>query len=99
MLTLARNLDVFAWSPFNIPGVDPTYIMHRLNVDPLVPPKKQRSRRAGKPHVEAVNEEVERLKQARAIKEVYFLDWLAHMVVVKKKNGKWRVYVDFTDLN
>ena len=73
--------------------------MHRLNVDPLVLPKKQRSRRVAKPHVEAVNEEVERLKQAGAIKEVYFLDWLAHMVVVKKKNGKRRVYVDFTDLS
>ena len=99
LLTLARNLDVFSWSPYDIPGVDPTYIMHRLNVDPLVLPKKQRSRRVAKPHVEAVNEEVERLKQARAIKEVYFLDWLAHIVVVKKKNGKWRVYVDFTDLS
>ena len=62
LLTFARNLDVFAWSLYDIPGVDPAYIMHRLNVDPLVPPKKQRSRRAAKPHVEAVNEEVERLK-------------------------------------
>ena len=26
-------------------------------------------------------------------------DWLANPVVVKKKNGKWRVCVDFTDLN
>jgi len=68
-------------------------------VDPLVPPKKQRPKRAAKPHVKAVKEKVEKLKQARAIKEVYFPDWLANTVVVKKKNGKWRVCVDFTDLN
>ena len=39
------------------------------------------------------------MKEAGAIKEVYFLEWLANTVVVKKKNGKWRVCVDFTDLN
>ena len=43
--------------------------------------------------------EVQRLKEARAIKEIYFPEWLANTVVVKKKNGKWRVCVDFTDLN
>ena len=40
-----------------------------------------------------------RLKQARAIKEVFYLEWLANTVMVKKKSGKWRVYIDFTDLN
>ena len=40
-----------------------------------------------------------RLKQAGAIKEVFYLEWLANTVVVKKKSGKWRVCVDFMDLN
>ena len=40
-----------------------------------------------------------RLKRARAIKKVFYPEWLANMVVVKKKNGKWRVCVGFTDLN
>ena len=40
-----------------------------------------------------------RLKQAGAIKEVFYLEWLANTVVVKKKSGKWRVCVDFSDLN
>ena len=40
-----------------------------------------------------------KLKQVGAIKEVFYLEWLANTVVVKKKNGKWRVCVDFTDLN
>lgn len=38
------------------------------------------------------------LLEAGAIQEVYYPEWLSNIVVVKK-NGKWRVYVDFTDLN
>ena len=40
-----------------------------------------------------------KLKRAGAIKEVFYPKWLANTVVVKKKSGKWRVYVDFTDLS
>ena len=40
-----------------------------------------------------------KLKQARAIKDVFYPEWLANTVVVKKKSGKWRVCVNFTDLN
>lgn len=49
--------------------------------------------------MEAVKEEIEKLKQARAIKEVFFLVWLSNIVVMKKKNGKRRVSIDFIDLN
>ena len=37
--------------------------------------------------------------KSKMIREVKFPKWLANVVVVKKKNGKWRVCVDFTDLN
>ena len=49
--------------------------------------------------MEAVRSEVRRLREAEVIREVFFSEWLANTVVVKKQNGKWRVYVDFTDLN
>ena len=40
-----------------------------------------------------------KLKRAGAIKEIFYPEWLANTVVVKKKNRKWCVCVDFTDLN
>ena len=49
--------------------------------------------------MEAIKSEVVKLKQAGAIKEIFYLQWLANTLVVKKKTGKWRVCVDFTDLN
>ena len=96
---LKQNIDVFAWNTYEAPGVDPEFICHHLNVNPLIDPKKKLSQRPSKKHAEAVREEVAKLKQARAIKEVFYPEWLANTVVVKKKSGKWRVCVDFTDLN
>ncbi|XP_075645333.1 uncharacterized protein LOC142616345 [Castanea sativa] len=75
-------------SPYEVPKVDLEFIVHRLNVDPSFPPKKQKPRRSAKEHVEAVKLEVNRLKKAGAIREIFFPDWLANTVVVKKKNGK-----------
>ena len=46
-----------------------------------------------------MRKEVTRLKQAWAIKEIFCPEWLANIVVVKKKSGKWQVCVDFMDLN
>ena len=96
---LRINVDVFAWDAYEALGLDPKFICYHLNVNPSIIPKRQPPRRPSKEHVEAVKCEVTKLKQARAIKEVFNPQWLANTVVVKKKTGKWRVCVDFTDLN
>ena len=57
-----------------MPDVDIEFIVHRLNVNPLFPPKKQKLKQSAKSYVEVVKEGVEKLKQAGAIKEVFFLD-------------------------
>jgi hypothetical protein len=47
----------------------------------------------------AIGKELARLLAANFIKEVQHSDWLANLVLVKKKNGKWRMCVDYTVLN
>ena len=96
---LRKNVDVFAWSAYEAPRVDPNFICHHLNVNPSITSKKQPPRRSSKEHFDAVKEEVMKLKRVGAIKEAFYLEWLANMMVVNKKNGKWQVCVDFTDLN
>ena len=44
-------------------------------------------------------EEVLKLLKSSFIRDVYYPEWLANIVMVKKANGKWRMSVDFTDLN
>ena len=95
---LKRNIDVFAWAACDALGIDPDFICHHLNVNPSITPKKQSSQRPSREHAEAIKEEMMKLKRAGAIKEVFYPEWLANTVVVKKKNWKWQVCVDFTDL-
>ena len=44
-------------------------------------------------------EEVEKLLTAGFIKEVFYPEWLANVVMVRKSNRKWRMCVDFIELN
>ena len=85
---LRRNVDVFAWDAYDAPGVDQNLICHYLNVNPSSFPKKQPPRRPSKEHADDVKDEVMTLKKAGAIKEIFYPEWLANIVVVKKKIGK-----------
>ena len=69
---LRRNVDVFAWDTYEALGLDPKFICHHLNVNPSITPKRQPSRRPSREHVKAFKSEVTKLKQAGAIKEVFY---------------------------
>ena len=46
-----------------------------------------------------IMDKVNKLLAANFIREVYYPEWLADVVMVKKANEKWRMCIDFTDLN
>ena len=82
---LRRNMDVFAWDAYEALGLDPNFICHHLNVNPSITPKRQPPWRSSKEHVEAIKSEVTKLKQVGTIIEMFYPQWLANTVVVKKK--------------
>ncbi|XP_065630950.1 uncharacterized protein LOC136068151 [Quercus suber] len=96
---LRKNQDIFAWNHEDMPGIDPFVIVHKLNVNPSTPPVRQKKRVFAPKRDRAIAQEVGKLLEAGFIKEVYYPEWLANVVMVKKASGKWRMYVDFTDLN
>lgn len=96
---LQRNKDVFAWTHFDMPGIHPLIASHRLNILSSLRPIYQKVRRFHPDRQKVIQDEVDKLLAARFIQEVEYPDWLANMVVVPKKWGKWQVCVDYTNLN
>jgi hypothetical protein len=96
---LDKNINVFAWSTSDLVGVSRDVKEHQLQVIPNARPKKQKLHKMTEEKVEAAKAEVQRLLDANFIREVTYPEWLANVIMVKKKNEKWRMYTDFTDLN
>ena len=58
-------------------GIDPVVITHRLYISPSFKSVKQKRRSFTPERQKAIDEEVNKLLQAKAIQEVEYLDWLA----------------------
>jgi hypothetical protein len=86
---LSCNKDVFARSAIDLVGVSCSVIEHGLSIDPSVRPKKQKLRKMSNKKTEAEKAEVHRLLEAKFIEPVDYPTWLANIVMVKNKSGKW----------
>ena len=69
-------------------GIYQSVITHRLNVYPASQPVCQKRRVFAPKRDNAIKEEIQKLTIVEFIQEVYYLDWLANVVMVKKDNGK-----------
>lgn len=72
---------------------------HRLNILPSSRPIRQKVQRFHPNRQKVIQDEIDKLLAVEFIREVEYLDWLANVVMVPKKGGKWLVYVDYTNLN
>jgi hypothetical protein len=96
---LRANADIFAWSPSDMPGIPREVAEHSLDILPHSRAVQQWLRGFDEERRRAIGVELRKLLEAGFIKEVFHPTWLAIPVIVKKKNGKWRMCVDYTSLN
>ena len=80
-------------------GISPVHASHKLNVTPFAKPVKQKVRCFHPNSHLVIQTEVDSLLHNGFIKTVKYPEWLANVVVISKKGNKWRVCVDYTDLN
>ncbi|XP_075512782.1 uncharacterized protein LOC142548372 [Primulina tabacum] len=80
-------------------GISPLISEHQLYILPRSHPVKQKKRNFGLEKDKVIDEHVRDLLKAGHIREIQFLTWLSNVVLVPKSTGKWRMCVDFRDLN
>ncbi|GKB28899.1 reverse transcriptase domain-containing protein [Tanacetum coccineum] len=96
---LKKNLDIFAWQPSDMTGVPRSVTKHRLSIREGYSPFRQKKRGQAPDRAKTIQAEVHKLVEAGIMREVFYHEWLSNPVMVKKHDGSWRMYVDFTDLN
>ena len=83
-----------------MPKIHPSIASHLLNILPSLRPVQKKVRRFHPDRQKIIRDEVNKLLDAEFIREVEYPEWLANVVVVvPKKEGKWRVCVDYINLN
>ena len=80
-------------------GIDPCTAQHHLRTREGFHLVKQKLGRIHPERRSIIKSEVKKLLEVGFIREVQYLEWLANIVVVPKKNGKWCIYVDYSYLN
>ena len=91
--------DCFAWDYDEMPGLDRGLVELQLPIKPGKKPIKQSPRRFAPEILSKIKTEVERLLKCKFIRVTRYVEWIANIVPVIKKNGTLRVCIDFRDLN
>jgi len=96
---IARHMNAFSWSSTNMPDIDLDFLCHRLTMDKKVRPVIQRKRKLNKERCLVVKEETQKLLKDGHIREIQYPEWLTNIVLLNKANERWKMCVDFTNLN
>ncbi|XP_070677860.1 uncharacterized protein [Malus domestica] len=96
---LTEFKDCFAWSYHEMPGLDRTLVEHELRIKPGCKPFRQPPRRFSTEVQLGIKDELVRLLKAGFIRTARYVEWLANIVPVLKKNGALRICIDFRNLN
>ena len=91
--TLQEFKDYFTWNYYEMPGLDRILVEQRLPIKPEFHFFQQPPRRVSKEVELKVKDEIEKLLKAKFIKLIRYVQWLANIVLVMKKNGKLRVCI------
>jgi hypothetical protein len=97
---LKKYVDCFAWNYIEMSGLSQELVEHRLPIKDGFKPYKQYPRRFNSTIYDQVKEEINRLLQAGFIQPCRYVTWVSNIVPIEKKDsGKFRVCIDFRDLN
>ena len=91
--------DVFAWSYQDMSGLDTDIVVHHLPLREECAPVKQKLKRVKLEMLLKIKEEVKKQLDVGFLEVAKYLQWVANIVPVQKRDGKVRMCVDYQDLN
>jgi hypothetical protein len=100
MIALLKEYsNCFSLDYTEMPGLDRSIVEHRLPVKKGFRPFQQWAHQMRTEVLEEVKKEIEKILEAGFIRPCRYAEWISSIVPIQKKDGRWRVYVDFRDLN
>lgn len=100
MIQLLRKYQkAFAWDYTNMHGIHPETCTHHIYTDSNIKPVRQPQRRMNPMLQDIFREELQKLLKVNFIYPISDSQWVSPLVVVPKKNGKWRICVYYRQLN
>ncbi len=96
---LQEYKDIFAWNYINFKRIPPCIVQHQIEFDITIPHVHQVRYQMNPNYVVVVKQDLDKLLNVGFIALMEEVNWLSPFIVVLKKNGKFRIYVDLWWLN
>ena len=96
---LQEHYYAYAWEYIDMKGIDTNTCMHHIYIEENSRPIRQPQRRMDPNLRESVKEELQKMLNVNFIYPISDSQRVSPLVIVLKKNGKWRVCIDYRELN
>jgi hypothetical protein len=96
---LQKHSGAFSWDYKDMPGIHPDTCTHHIYLQENARPVRQPQRRMNPAVKDIVKEELQKLLDVNFIYPISDSKWVSPLVVVPKKENKWRICVDYRELN
>ena len=96
---LKAQFGAFAWTYTDMNGIHPDTCIHHIYTQENIRPVRKPQRRMNPALKDIVKDELQKLLDADFIYPISDSKWVSPLVIVPKKGGKWRICVDFWELN
>ncbi len=91
--------DFFAWKYKDLKGIPPKLAQHKIELDIIIPLAHQAKYNLNPNYATLVKQNINNLLTIGFIEFVEEATWLSPIVLIPKKNGKLKIYIDFRKLN
>ena len=96
---LQDNKEPFAWDYVDMKGISPTMCKHHIYIKDDCRSVRHPQMRMNPTMKEIVKTKLQKMLNVGFIYPISDSQWVSPLVVVLKKNGKWRICVDYRELN